>query len=675
MIIKMNQSITAGLCGGGTFSFFPISMLLSSIVIFITTISSFLVVDAFLIPQNYQNTLLSSSPSSSSTRTTKLLPQMFAKKIRKRGPSGGGNDINGSVGGREGGKGFGRKKNNSPQKTPLSKSPAPAPLPASSSTISTLSMKDETEERRRSELYQAMLRTENLSQTTNNQILTSNTAPLSSSSSSSPPPPPPSSPPPPSNRRKDDTKGDEGGDVMVVNTEREIALLPLERRTNLYQTLLRDLQIEDIPLLSVDSSGFAPVVYAAAWSIMSQLLFELEEDQKNNIVSDNQENVSNNNLARKTCLIVEDASIDDDVLRPFVRVFNALKSSPEVMKCLPELDLFQINLLGMGVGPALVIEITDSSAALSSMDNGKKVDDISLSPSTLSCTDSLFSFDRRIFTDAGILPHPLHKSSSSSSSSSSPSSSSISSIPIESSSGSDACSILAALWTSSCSILRPPKSTSTTSTTSSTNDTNAVLLGIPNLTSSWERFTTIGRIFAAGLRSCPPSSSTSSSSKNDDNDDEAANLLLSLFHPNYDRLSLPHEINNNNNADNGTDDNNNSSPASGTFDGHLPSPSWMIRNVLVGEEVDTVNKDVVLASEAERYVLNLLSYQRRTPYAAVYLGKGSQRKGGGGISYEDDEGKEELVEIEVYRRNAAALVAVGREDLEAGLKIDKNVGL
>lgn len=151
--------------------------------------------------------------------------------------------------------------------------------------------------------------------------------------------------------------------------------------------------------------------------------------------------------------------------------------------------------------------------------------------------------------------------------------------------------------------------------------------------------------------------------------------MLSLFHPNYDRLSLPHEINNNNNADNGTDDNNNSSPASGTFDGHLPSPSWMIRNVLVGEEVDTVNKDVVLASEAERYVLNLLSYQRRTPYAAVYLGKGSQRKGGGGISYEDDEGKEELVEIEVYRRNAAALVAVGREDLEAGLKIDKNVGL
>jgi len=53
--------------------------------------------------------------------------------------------------------------------------------------------------------------------------------------------------------------------------------------------------------------------------------------------------------------MIEDVSIDNDILRPFVRVFDALKTSPEVMECLPGLDLFQINLLGMGV-------VTDSSA-------------------------------------------------------------------------------------------------------------------------------------------------------------------------------------------------------------------------------------------------------------------------------------------------------------------------
>ena len=44
-----------------------------------------------------------------------------------------------------------------------------------------------------------------------------------------------------------------------------------ERKENLYQCLLRDLQVEGVPLLSVDAES-AAVMQAALWTTMAELL-------------------------------------------------------------------------------------------------------------------------------------------------------------------------------------------------------------------------------------------------------------------------------------------------------------------------------------------------------------------------------------------------------------------
>ncbi len=109
-----------------------------------------------------------------------------------------------------------------------------------------------------------------------------------------------------------------------------------ERKANLFQFLLRDLEVEGVPLLGCDADQ-PPTLQAALWTTMSELT-QLDEEQK-------------------ACLVLENIPVD--ALRVFVDDFVILKTQQRLMDQLPELTRFSISLVGKGVGPAILIEAAE----------------------------------------------------------------------------------------------------------------------------------------------------------------------------------------------------------------------------------------------------------------------------------------------------------------------------
>jgi hypothetical protein len=127
-----------------------------------------------------------------------------------------------------------------------------------------------------------------------------------------------------------------------------------ESKANLFQFLLRDLQIEGVPLMEVNSEQVdtlpssethqwkaLAVVQAALWTTMAEISLQNEE--------------------QKACLIFESIPIPD--LRTFVDDFTILKTQERLMEFLPELERFSLSLVGKGVGPAILVEASERKAA------------------------------------------------------------------------------------------------------------------------------------------------------------------------------------------------------------------------------------------------------------------------------------------------------------------------
>jgi len=98
-----------------------------------------------------------------------------------------------------------------------------------------------------------------------------------------------------------------------------------------FTALIRDLQIENVPILGCeadDPSSFS----GALWTTISEM--------------------SENNNGDKACLVLENTSMA--IIETVVKDFSLLKSEDCIMKCLPELRRVDMRLLG--VGPAIVIE-------------------------------------------------------------------------------------------------------------------------------------------------------------------------------------------------------------------------------------------------------------------------------------------------------------------------------
>ena len=113
-----------------------------------------------------------------------------------------------------------------------------------------------------------------------------------------------------------------------------------ERKANLFQFLLRDLQVEGTPLLGCDARD-THTFFAAVFTTMAELSLE--------------------NNSTKACLILED--IPMDTLRSFVDEFGAIKTEKRLMEELPELKRFNVSLVGRGLlGPAMILETSTRTA-------------------------------------------------------------------------------------------------------------------------------------------------------------------------------------------------------------------------------------------------------------------------------------------------------------------------
>lgn len=127
-------------------------------------------------------------------------------------------------------------------------------------------------------------------------------------------------------------------------------ILSEEERANLFQFLLRDLQVEGVPLLAVDADQIH-TFQAAVWTTMTELLTA----SMTTMAAPSPSNELNNKNEGKACLIFEDIPMDD--LRTFVDDFQILQTQERLMEQLPELVRFHISLVGKGVGPAILVAV------------------------------------------------------------------------------------------------------------------------------------------------------------------------------------------------------------------------------------------------------------------------------------------------------------------------------
>lgn len=126
------------------------------------------------------------------------------------------------------------------------------------------------------------------------------------------------------------SNNDEGGGIDQLSDE---------RKANLFQYLLRDLQVEGVPLLAVDADQL-DILQAAMWTTLAELC-----DQP---------------TADKACLVLEDMDVAD--LQTFVRDFANIKAEERLISVLPELTRISLSLVGRGVGPAILIDVAEVKA-------------------------------------------------------------------------------------------------------------------------------------------------------------------------------------------------------------------------------------------------------------------------------------------------------------------------
>ena len=124
-----------------------------------------------------------------------------------------------------------------------------------------------------------------------------------------------------------------------------------ERKADLFQFLLRDLEVEGVPLLGCDGVSANKTLQGATWTVAGQL--------------------SENNFERKCCMIFEDIPVKH--LKLFVETFSSIKEDKSLMDSLHDLRRFSLSLVGNGIGPALILETQNrTDAEIEQYDSMKK---------------------------------------------------------------------------------------------------------------------------------------------------------------------------------------------------------------------------------------------------------------------------------------------------------------
>ncbi|CAJ1912226.1 unnamed protein product [Cylindrotheca closterium] len=157
-----------------------------------------------------------------------------------------------------------------------------------------------------------------------------------------------------------------------------------ERKENLFQFLLRDMEVEGTPVLACDADQ-AHTFQGTVWTVMAQL--------------------SENDIESKACMVLQEMSIDS--LQSFVDDFLAIKANERLMEYLPELARFNVTLLGRGVGPALVVETSNRTTA--ELEAVAKLESTFSDPNELTWTAAMKAFVARLggwSEDKDDLPNP-----------------------------------------------------------------------------------------------------------------------------------------------------------------------------------------------------------------------------------------------------------------------------
>ena len=212
--------------------------------------------------------------------------------------------------------------------------------------------------------------------------------------------------------------------------EAAVAELDDERRANLFQSMLRDLQIENVPLLGCDARE-VETMNAALWTTMSELS-EIDDGQK-------------------VCMIMEDIPID--ALKAFATDYGNLLTQTRLMDHLPELQRISVSLLGNGVGPALIIETADRTPEEMAEKTTRTAEEDTLDE--FRCTAALKSFVDRIVV--GLEACPYTKTPDLSATGLEARGVDPGPVGYRFSKSSDACAAVASFWTSVCELLSVPE--------------------------------------------------------------------------------------------------------------------------------------------------------------------------------------------------------------------------
>lgn len=159
-----------------------------------------------------------------------------------------------------------------------------------------------------------------------------------------------------------------------------LADLSEERKANLFQALLRDLEVEGCPVLGCDAEA-VHTMSAALWTTMAEL--------------------SENDEESKVCLVME--SIPTAALNAFVEDFTVLKTQARLMAYLPELTRISVSLVGKGVGPAFVIEAAERTEEEKAEKAAR--DAVASKYDEVKCTAALASFIDRVVVGEQACPY------------------------------------------------------------------------------------------------------------------------------------------------------------------------------------------------------------------------------------------------------------------------------
>ena len=208
--------------------------------------------------------------------------------------------------------------------------------------------------------------------------------------------------------------------LHAATGEDAVEELSEERRQNLFQALLRDLQIEGVPLLGCDANQ-VHTMNAAMWTTMAELSEQDEEQQ--------------------ACMVLENIPVG--ALKSFANDFLMLKTQQRLIDFLPELKRISVSVIGKGVGPAVLIETISRTAE--EVEEKNRRDAVAAELNEKKCMEAMKAFVDRVVVGCQVCPYMKDVGQAS-----------LGPVGYRYSPTADVCGVMAAFWNNICELLATP---------------------------------------------------------------------------------------------------------------------------------------------------------------------------------------------------------------------------